>query len=59
MNQMNMNLNIGYLQGGASTQIVGLILIYDVPPTCPAAQPVQPTSHQPKQNQAEGGTAQI
>ena len=33
---------------------VGLTLIFDVPPSCPAAQPVLPISHQPKQNQAEG-----
>ena len=31
---------------------VGLTLIGDVPPSCP-------TSHQPKQNQADGGTDQI
>ena len=33
-----------------------LTLIYDVPPSFPAAQPI---SHQPKQNQVEGGTARI
>ena len=38
---------------------VGLTLIWDVPPSCPAAQPVLPISHQPRQNQAEGGTAKI
>ena len=32
------------------------ILIWDVPPSCSAAQPVLPVSHQPSQNQAEGGT---
>ena len=33
---------------------------YDVPPSCPdAAQPVLHISHQPKQNQAEGGTTKI
>ena len=36
---------------------VGLTLIWGVPPSCPAAQPVLPISHQPRQNQAEGGTA--
>ena len=36
-----------------------LTLIWDVPPSCPAAQPVLPISHQPWQNQAEGGTAKI
>ena len=35
----------------SSDSWVGLTLIYDVPPTCPAAQPLLPTSHQPKQNQ--------
>ena len=48
-----------WIQGGAFTQIVGLTLIYDVPPSCPSAHPVLPISHQPKQNQAEGGTAYI
>ena len=38
---------------------VGLTLIWDVPPSCPAAQPVLPISHQPRQNQAEVGTAKI
>ena len=38
---------------------VGLTLIGDVPPSCPGAQPVLPISHQPRQNQAEGGTAKI
>ena len=37
---------------------VGLT-IWDVPPAFPAAQPVLPISHQPRQNQAEGGTAEI
>ena len=31
----------------------------DVPPCCLAAQPVLPISHQPRQNQAEGGSAKI
>ena len=34
-------------------------LTYDVLLYCPDAQPILPTSHQPKQNQAEGGTAKI
>ena len=34
-------------------------MIWDVPPSCPAAQPVLPISHQLRQNQAEGGTAKI
>ena len=34
-------------------------MIWDVPPSCPGAQPVLPISHQPRQNQAEGGTAKI
>ena len=38
---------------------VGLTWIWDVPPSCPSAQPLLPTSHQPRQNQAEGGTAKI
>ena len=38
---------------------VGLTLIWDVPPSCPAAQPVLPIFHQPRQNQAEGGTDKI
>ena len=38
---------------------VGLTLIYVVPLSCPAVQPLLPTSHQPKQNQAEGGTAKV
>ena len=38
---------------------VGLTLIWDVPPSYPAPQPVLPISHQPRQNQAEGGTAKI
>ena len=36
---------------------VGLNLVYDVSLSCPAAQPLLPTSHQPKQDQAEGGRA--
>ena len=31
----------------------------DVPPYCPAAQPLLPNSHQPKQNWADGGTTKI
>ena len=38
---------------------VGMTWICDVPPSCPAAQPVLPISHQPRQNQAKGGTAKI
>ena len=38
---------------------VRLTLIWDVSPSCPAAQPALPISHQPRQNQAEGGTAKI
>ena len=38
---------------------VGLTRLCDVPPYCPLAQPVLPISHQPKPNQADGGTAQI
>ena len=38
---------------------VGLTLIWDVPPSCPAAQPVLPISHQPRQNQAKAETAKI
>ena len=38
---------------------VGLTLICVVPLSCLAVQPLLPTSHQPKQNQAEGGTARI
>ena len=38
---------------------VGLTLIWDVPPSCPAAQSVLPISHQPRQNQAEGGTVKV
>ena len=38
---------------------VGLTLIYEAPSSCPVSLPLQPTSHQPKQNQAEGGTANI
>ena len=38
---------------------VGLTMIYDVPPSCPPAQPLLPISHQPMQNQAEGGPAKI
>ena len=36
---------------------VGLTLIWDVPPSCPTAQPLLSISYQPKQNQADGGTA--
>ena len=38
---------------------VGLTLMYGVPPSCLAAQPVLPISHQPRQNEAEGGTTKI
>ena len=39
---------------------VGLTLIWDVQPSYPAAQPVLPISHQPRQNpRAEGGTSPI
>ena len=34
---------------------VGLTMICDVPSSCPLAQPVLPISHQPEQNQADGG----
>ena len=49
------------LQGDPSPGEPGLggLLIWGVPPSCPAAQPVLPISHQPRQNQAEGGTAKI
>ena len=30
-----------------------------VPPCCPAAQPLLPNSHQPRQNWADGGTLKI
>ena len=36
-----------------------LTLNWDVPPYCPLAQPVLPLSHQPRQNQADGGTSHI
>ena len=36
-----------------------MTLIRNVPPFGPAAQPLLPISHQPKQNQAEGGTNKI
>ena len=36
-----------------------MTLIYYDPPFCPAAQPVLAILNQPKQNQAEGGTAKI
>ena len=35
---------------------VGLTFICGVPPSCPPDQPVMPIYHQPRQNQAEGGT---
>ena len=41
----------------SSDSWAGLTLVYDVPPSCPAAQPLLPTAHQLKQNLAEGGTA--
>ena len=28
----------------------------DIPPSCPVVQPVLPNSHQPQQNEADGGT---
>ena len=31
----------------------------DVPPSCPAAHPLLPNSHQPEQNQADSGTVKI
>ena len=34
-------------------------VILEVPPSCPAAQPVLPISHQPKQYKAEGGIDKI
>ena len=30
-----------------------------VPPSCPAAQPLLPNSHQPKQSRADSGTLEI
>ena len=36
-----------------------LTLIWDVPPSCPVAQPLLPNSHQPKQNWADSGTVKI
>ena len=30
-----------------------------IPPSCPAAQPLLPNSHQPKQRQADSGTLKI
>ena len=30
-----------------------------VPPSCPAAEPLLPNSHQPRQNWADGGTLKI
>ena len=36
-----------------------MTLIWDVPQPCPAAQPDLPIYHQPRQNQAKGGTAKI
>ena len=41
----------------SSDSWAGLTLVYDVPPSCPAAWPVLPISHQPKQ--AEGGTTWV
>ena len=41
-----------------NTYFIGT-MVWDVPPSCPAAQPVLPISNQPNQNQAEGGTAKI
>ena len=39
--------------GICSGSLVGLTLFYGVPPSCPAAHPVLPISHQPRENQAE------
>ena len=36
-----------------------LTLIWDVPPSCPAAQPLLPNSHQPKQNRADSRRVKI
>ena len=44
------------IQGGPSAGIVGMGW---VPQSCPVDQPAMPLSHQPKQNQADGGTAQL
>ena len=38
---------------------IGLTLTWDVPPFCPAAQPLLPNSHQPKQNRADSGAVKI
>ena len=54
-----LELGVVYRVGHLVVLWVGLTLICYVPPSCPAAQPVLPISHQPKQNQAEGGTAEI
>ena len=47
------------VQGDTSPGEPGLTLIWDVPPSCPAAQPLLPNSHQPKQNWADNGTVKI
>ena len=36
-----------------------LTWFYDIPASCPAAEPLLPISHKSRQNQAEGGTAKI
>ena len=44
----------------ASSRLVRLgRLLSDVLPSCPAGKPLLPISHQPRQNQADGGTARI
>ena len=48
------------VQGGPSPGGPGSVdLDLGVPPSCTTTQPVLPTSYQPKQSQAEGGTAKI
>ena len=44
------------IQGGPSAGIVGMGW---VPQSCLVDQPVMPLSHQPKQNQADGGTTKM
>ena len=48
-----------FCTGWASARIVGLTLIYVVPPSRPAAQSVLPISHRPRQNQTEDRPAKI
>ena len=38
---------------------VGLTEIYDVPLSCPPAQPLQPKAHLPRQNSPDRGIAKI